>query len=650
MDCPSPEAAWLALLRHKASAYDAEGPCRMAPFSLPLLSLPDSAGKCDLLDVLDGSDKSDLERFEKRLLLSTVDLNTRLTQEGKARTYWAPELETNDVLYVDSLKQLYQRDMISFSFSSKCSVGVFAVEKKSGRLRLIIDCRKLNQKLKRPPRTSLASSASMSEVRIGPDQSMSYATHDIADCFYQFRVPPVLSQYLGLRQVRAVDLGLTTVEGMEVGGNTMVTPLLTVLPMGFTFALHWAQQAHVNIVRRANIIGSDNMLFDFAPPPSFAGEPSCAQILYVDNGIFMSCTRGVSETARAQAEAALNAYSLPVHEITHESHEVETLGLRFEAGQCSSTNQRRWKLRRAVEFVLRRDRISGEELEVLVGHFTFIFLLRRPCLSIFKSVYEYMHRHYKQKRRPWKSVRQELAHASALLLFTFSDFRRPWHTSVTCSDSTLNGYAIHCAVWPQQDVELAGTQCDRWRFRFEQAPQIREKALRRWGFGTAISMVDGPDLDRVHVVPDFPDVEPEAIRRAEWKLLFASKWSRLEPIHTKEARCPLWALRRMCKQLQFHGHRLLFLCDNMSTVMCLEKGRAKDFSLLKIAAGGRLTNLPATCFVVCGGFRRKVTQVTWLLAVLSPKTVLNHVLLRRLLYLRLGQLITQTPLFSEQMI
>ena len=144
MDCPSPEAAWLALLCHKASAYHAEGPCRMAPFSLPLLSLPDSAGKCDLLDVLDGSDKSDLERFEKRLLSSTVDLETRLTQEGKARTYWAPELESNDVLYVEFLKQLYQRDMISFSFSSKCSVGIFAVEKKSGRLRLIIDCRKLN--------------------------------------------------------------------------------------------------------------------------------------------------------------------------------------------------------------------------------------------------------------------------------------------------------------------------------------------------------------------------------------------------------------------------------------------------------------------------------------------------------------------------
>ena len=66
-----PEAALLELLGSKASGYEEpEGQHGPAAYRRDLVSLPDSAGSCFLLEHLCDSDRDDLDRFRERLFLS----------------------------------------------------------------------------------------------------------------------------------------------------------------------------------------------------------------------------------------------------------------------------------------------------------------------------------------------------------------------------------------------------------------------------------------------------------------------------------------------------------------------------------------------------------------------------------------------------
>ena len=100
---------------------------------------------------------------------------------------------------------------------------------------------------------------------------MSYSAHDIRDCFYQFSVPEALSAYLCLRPLTAAQAGVTSVDGVSVSPSSLVYPQIRALPMGFNYALHWAQTAHLNVLNRCQLDGGVERLFDFNPAPSLAG-------------------------------------------------------------------------------------------------------------------------------------------------------------------------------------------------------------------------------------------------------------------------------------------------------------------------------------------------------------------------------------------
>ena len=67
--------------------------------------------------------------------------------------------------------------------------GLFVVYKKSGKVRLIVECRRLNQRLRPPPRTRSATGASLVEIEIDMNTDLWFSAQDIADCYYQFKLP-----------------------------------------------------------------------------------------------------------------------------------------------------------------------------------------------------------------------------------------------------------------------------------------------------------------------------------------------------------------------------------------------------------------------------------------------------------------------------
>ena len=149
----------------KPSLGFSETPCRTAAFALDALSLPARAGGCLLADALPFEDRVDLLEFESRLLLSTEELERRRVVEGRARAYWDSTLEDDPVTYRSFIRSLNERNMLRFEFASQEEVGIFCVEKKNGKLRLIVDCRRLNQRMRCPPRARLASTGAMAEFQ-----------------------------------------------------------------------------------------------------------------------------------------------------------------------------------------------------------------------------------------------------------------------------------------------------------------------------------------------------------------------------------------------------------------------------------------------------------------------------------------------------
>ena len=72
-------------------------------------------------------------------------------------------------------------------------------------------------------------------------------------------------------------------------------------------------------------------------------------------------------------------------------------------------------MRGALLALAERPKISGEALEIIVGHATFCALLRRELLSIFSSVYAFIYGHYHDYVAPWREVKEELrAFANAI--------------------------------------------------------------------------------------------------------------------------------------------------------------------------------------------------------------------------------------------
>ena len=59
-------------------------------------------------------------------------------------------------------------------------------------------------------------------------------------------------------------------------------------------------------------------------------------------------------------------------------------------------------------FFLNRRRVAGWELEGLMGHVTFLFLLRRETLSLFHSVTGFARKFYHRRDPLWISARAEL--------------------------------------------------------------------------------------------------------------------------------------------------------------------------------------------------------------------------------------------------
>ena len=263
--------------------------------------------------------------------------------------------------------------------------------------------------------------------------------------------------------------------------------------------------------------------------------------------------------------------------------------MRLHDGRAAPTRKKAWRLKLATEELLKVGFATGVQMASLIGHFTFVFLLRRPCLSVFCTIYQFIQRAGVRRRSLWNCGRRELQAASRLLVRAFSDLSLQVQQQVYCSDACPQGWAAHAREWPLQEVERQLAWNERWRFKWTEGQPARSCALNN---SNEQSNLDG----HWTIEPDFPEIDPSLLAPSSWQLLKRGRYTYKEPIHLKEARAMHFKARRAARRCMTRGRVVLMLCDNMGLVLACEKGRCTDpvlqrilrrYAAISLASGAR---------------------------------------------------------------
>ena len=605
----SSEAAFRELLKGR-SEYTLDGSTSLAPFKLESVSLPDSLAECRPVSDLCGDEgRRYLERRE-RMALSAEEMRDSPPEE--ISPYTDPVLKHNRPLYLKFIKKLMGIDFLCWTRYPKCRAGVFFVWKSDGRIRMIIDARRSNRMFRPPPGVDLCTAEGLSRTEVVlpagvtpwseegkkkiAEVGLCLGLADVDNCFHRCRQPFWLAEHFALEPVRASEVNMVghRVSGEVVGPDDEIFPCPGSLCMGFSWSLYFAQCSSEEAMRSCPSLAESSLVTDRNGNFTFdvAQPDKVKHTVYVDNLGVVSQNGSVIPGILEEMDKEFEVRQLLLHPSSVHTDEAKHLGTKMDLRRlCSTLTRSRYeKLKGGLRAVLRRQRISGRLLEVVIGHCTFAGLACRPLLSIFHACYKFINRHYFERALVWKSVKDEVRAFMGGLIFCRSDWCRQWNPVVQCTDSSKSGWGITSAVWERDQVAAVGRVLERSRFKRNGVHSARESALaeadldpdnlkKNWRDGNLCSedflRDSGWALDG-----KFPEVPRKLLRKDLWEPRCWGRWDFDEHITLLEGRTMTKACKRVAMTVYGKNSRQLMLGDNLSAVLSFERCRAKDFKLL----------------------------------------------------------------------
>ena len=229
---------------------------------------------------------------------------------------------------------------------------------------------------------------------------------------------------------------------MPAGAGQPIPPCLRVLPMGFSWALRLCQGA----LRRGLSPGGSppsSLVEDGQPGRQVRrGEPPAAAG-YVDIFFVVGAEADSINICANSVRLQLEKLGLVVHDREPASHDAEFLGLSLTDGRFLAVRPKcLWRLRLAIEKLLRIGKCSGTLMKVLLGHVTWSSLLRREALCLLRASYAFSAKAGSQPLPLWRSVREELWRVRCLLPLLQADVLAPWHGQIVASDASEYGLGL----------------------------------------------------------------------------------------------------------------------------------------------------------------------------------------------------------------
>lgn len=515
----------------ESGAYGAASKVGPTPLVAGKVSLPSSTAGVPLLSVLPP------EVACRYASPSHILLDSALIPSDLPR----PSVNGCALQYGLLLKRLHASGMVTFTTTPRVVNGVFCVPKDGGAaLRLIVDARRANAHFCPPPKVNLPTPHHLAHLLAAQDVPLFTAKADISDYYHQLLLPEWLVPFFALPPVRAGDLGLHAYDPDE-----MVHPCVRTLPMGWSHAVLLAQHAHEFLLR------SSSPLF---LSPKWSVSPWLVNAnsfdAYVDD---LTLVGASSEQARLMLDSALVAYaecSLPVKpsKVLPPSSDAKVL-LGVEVDGVSK--QVRPSLEACLSLVgdtitlLEQRLVSGKQLEALVGRWTWLMLVRRPLLSVFRSVYAFIRFKGRKRRILWPSARTELACACALVPLMHTSLCAPFFEKVIATDASSTGAGVAATSMPlQRQIDLYGLRLADPRFPSSIAA-----------------------------------IHPDSV----WKPVISHRFTRSEHINSLELQAVLLGIRWVMSSKNGMGSKVHLLTDSMVTQAVLAKGRTSAHTICTIS-------------------------------------------------------------------
>ena len=474
-----PQEALSKILRGR-SVYGVDQPAQagMVKLNTGLLSVPDStAGSPSILEVSAPGESSILLGFEQRMLRTPEEFREINGQIGEPKYYVDPSLRSAR-RYSVFIRRLHRAGLVSFSLKASAHIGFFAVLKKDGRHRLILDCRPVNRLFRAPPGVDLLTGEGFARVEVAADEDeamrasiekllLVLGVADVSDCFHRLRfgshpVMEKLKRFFAYPAVRAGDVKVTSIGGVAISADTMIFPLAESLPMGWSWSLFFAQSANsFQLGRSMSDIGPVHVMSDRGAPLVFRPAQSnrvLGSYVYVDN---LGLLSNDGDAVRRQISASTKHFDklgLVIHEVEINDVVGKALGVQVALSERATRTEptRWWTLRVAPLAILQRSRVSGVELELVLGHATFCGLMAREVLSCLHAVYRFVQNHYWERAELWQSVREEMEGFLGLMIFLRSSWERQWMPLVYQTDASPSGYGVATSMWTREDAAAVG--------------------------------------------------------------------------------------------------------------------------------------------------------------------------------------------------
>ena len=215
-----------------------------------------------------------------------------------------------------------------------------------------------------------------------------------------------------------------------------VSPQRQVLAMGFSWALYFCQKMVESCVRFAGF-SADALLMDRHRTPAMSRDSICFGV-YVDGVCAVGCNRSKVLSALEAVMVTLDAAGLQCSEVEADTSTQVFTGLQLDhkTGVLSLEASRIW-LRRGLEFAARQRHLTGDQVAKLIGHITWICLLRRLALSLINAGYRFARTFgLRSSGRVWPAVAQEFRWIASLLPLLTCNLASPCSSWVYATDAS----------------------------------------------------------------------------------------------------------------------------------------------------------------------------------------------------------------------
>jgi hypothetical protein len=528
------------------------------------------------------ADSSDAIDLSQALPPATAELYSSLNPnlvgdlakaKGQPAAFLASRIE-----YAKLIRRLIALGMVRLSRHALVVNGIFCVPKDSHWLRLIVDCRRANAVFADPAPLSLPTPDILAALRLPHGRRVKVAHSDVDNAFHRMKLPVWMQPYFSLPAVRAGDIGA----GDEFGADTLIYPLLTRLPMGFSHSPFLCQEVHSYIVKKfTRLTAADEIRADtdlvvdrprwcvYLDDFTMAGPDDCD----VD-GIFEEYLQ------------AMKSNGLPAKpsKVQPPAVRAESLGLEFDCkeGTVGVSPRKLQALRAETDAFLARGMATGYELSALLGKWTWAMLVRRPALACFGSVYRFVDTARSRRFRIWRSVEWELRIAMGLAPLLYANIAAPWAPIIVATDASEYGQGVVARAAEPAEAEREAPLA---RKTPSSAPEEQEGEEGRRRSRKRRRRVQLTDQQRA-------DLEEAAVAEGWWSEIVSARWRFADShINTFELRAMLTAVRWLASRPGLRGTRVLLLSDSAVCVAAVAKGRSSSFALLRI-----LRQLTATLF------------------------------------------------------